>query len=137
MATAAAEEKWFHADLSSREEAGQLLRDNGFAEGLFLVRPSTSAIGDFVLSVVHKDSVIHYQIRRRGEDALFSLSEEQKVSEPHRDGWIYLSLWLAHLSGSGTRVPPPVQEVMRSNLGWGSLRVWAVSCPISYNTGWA
>ena len=22
---------------------------------------------------------------------------------------------------------------MRSNLGWGSLRVWAVSCPISYN----
>ena len=30
-------------------------------------------------SVVHEQSVIHYQIRRRGEDALFSLSVEQKV----------------------------------------------------------
>ena len=27
-----------------------------------------------------------------------------------------------NLGGSETRVPPPVQEVMRSNLGWGSLK---------------
>ena len=86
MAAAAApdkveEENWFHSNISSRAEAGQLLRDHGFAEGLCLIRPSTSAIGDFVLSVVHNESVIHYQIRRRGEDALFSLSEEQKVKK--------------------------------------------------------
>ena len=52
----------------------------------------------------------------------------------HNLSWASLS---GLLGGSGTRVPPPVQEVVRSNLGWGSLRVWAVSCPISYNTGWA
>ena len=37
--------------------------------------------------------------------------------------------------GSGTKSPTLVQEVMRSNLGWVVSRVWAVSCPSSYNTG--
>ena len=70
---------WFHG-LQTRDRAEEILRENGFAEGLFLVRESSTAGGDFVLSVVHDHEVIHYQIRRRGEDALFSLSEEKKVS---------------------------------------------------------
>ena len=70
---------WFHG-FQTRDRAEEILRENGFAEGLFLVRESSSAAGDFVLSVVHDQEVIHYQIRRRGEDALFSLSEEKKVS---------------------------------------------------------
>ena len=76
-----ADECWFHGDLSTRQEAEDRLRDAAsHDEGLFLVRHSTSADGDFVLSVVHESSVIHYQIRRRGGgDAMFSLSDEEKV----------------------------------------------------------
>ena len=47
---------WFHGKLS-RIEAEEVLKENGLDEGLFLVRNSSSAIGDFVLSVVHKDEV--------------------------------------------------------------------------------
>jgi tyrosine-protein kinase len=72
------EGRWYHGSLS-RLEAEAVLEKDGFDEGLFLVRESSSATGDFVLSIVHDKEVIHYQIRRRGEDALFSLSEEQKV----------------------------------------------------------
>ena len=74
----------FGAELDSvpsRERAEEVLAAKGMAEGLFLVRESSTADGDFVLSVVHEGSVIHYQIRRRGEDALFSLSEEKKASQ--------------------------------------------------------
>lgn len=74
-----ASRNWYHG-LLTRSRAEEVLRANGFEEGLFLVRESSSAIGDFVLSVVHANDVIHYQIRRRGEDALFSLSEEKKVA---------------------------------------------------------
>jgi tyrosine-protein kinase len=70
---------WYHG-LLTRARAEEILKENGFGEGLFLVRESSSAAGDFVLSVVHDGSVIHYQVRRRGEDALFSLSEEKKVN---------------------------------------------------------
>ena len=69
---------WYHG-LLTRSEAENILKMNGFGEGLFLIRESSSAAGDFVLSVVHDNDVIHYQVRRRGEDALFSLSEEKKV----------------------------------------------------------
>ena len=71
-------DRWYHGNLS-RVECEAVLKKNGFTEGLFVVRESQSASGDFVLSVVHAGEVIHYQIRRRGEDAIFSLSEEQKV----------------------------------------------------------
>jgi len=71
-------ENWFHGTVG-RQDAERILKDAGFSEGLFLVRESTSSKGDFVLSVVHGKDVIHYQIRRRGEDALFSLSAEEKV----------------------------------------------------------
>ena len=74
-------DKWFHPrdSVPSRERAEEVLAARGMVDGLFLVRESSTADGDFVLSVVHEGSVIHYQIRRRGEDALFSLSEEKKA----------------------------------------------------------
>ena len=71
--------EWFHGAMG-REESESLLKEHGFAEGLFLVRESSTSLGDFVLSVVHDNDVIHYQIRRRqDQDGLFSLSEEKKV----------------------------------------------------------
>ena len=69
---------WFHGK-KSRQEAEEILKNHGLEEGLFLVRNSSSCQGDFVLSVVVKNEIIHYQIQRRQKDALFSLSEETKV----------------------------------------------------------
>ena len=71
---------WFHGAMG-REESETVLKEHGFDEGLFLVRESSTSLGDFVLSVVHDNDVIHYQIRRRqDQDGLFSLSEEKKVA---------------------------------------------------------
>lgn len=47
---------------------GELSRD-----GFFLVRESQTTPGDYGLSVVYGEEVIHYQIRRHGEDAFFSI----------------------------------------------------------------
>ena len=52
---------WFHGQMN-RLEAEDVLKDHDFTEGLFLVRQSESAQGDFVLSVVHGNEVIHYQV---------------------------------------------------------------------------
>ena len=43
--------------------------------GTFLVRESSSSSGDYVLSVLHEGEVIHYQIRKHGEDAFFSIGK--------------------------------------------------------------
>lgn len=43
--------------------------------GLFLVRDSRTTPGDFVLSVMNKGELLHFQIRRHGEDAFFSISK--------------------------------------------------------------
>ena len=79
---AAKDDNWYHGKLT-RLEAEQKLRDHGFTEGLFLIRESSSSLGSFVMSVVcskAEDGIVHYQISRRGEqDALFSLSVEEKV----------------------------------------------------------
>ena len=40
------------------------------------MRESNTAVGDYVLSVLHQDEVIHYQIRRHGEDAFFSIGKD-------------------------------------------------------------
>jgi hypothetical protein len=47
--------------------------DGGNEDGAFLVRESNTAVGDYVLSVLHEGEVVHYQIRRHGEDAFFSI----------------------------------------------------------------
>lgn len=46
---------------------------DGREDGAFLVRESNTAVGDYVLSVLHEGEVVHYQIRRHGEDAFFSI----------------------------------------------------------------
>uniref|UniRef100_A0A0K8TI66 Tyrosine-protein kinase n=1 Tax=Lygus hesperus TaxID=30085 RepID=A0A0K8TI66_LYGHE len=70
---------WYHGNLS-REEAERVLQNDLNAHtGLFLVRNSSSSARDFVLSVLSDQEVIHYQIRRHGEDAFFSIDENPIV----------------------------------------------------------
>lgn len=70
---------WYHGNLS-REDTDDLLR-NGVPprNGRFLVRDSSSTAKDFVLSVYNEGVIIHYQIRRHGEDAFFSIEENTIV----------------------------------------------------------
>ncbi|CAH0727482.1 unnamed protein product, partial [Brenthis ino] len=68
---------WFHGKIS-RETAEKLLKEDG-EDGVFLVRESNSSPGDYVLSVLHQGEVVHYQIRRHGEDAFFSIEEHTTV----------------------------------------------------------
>ncbi|GLH05352.1 Tyrosine-protein kinase Shark [Gryllus bimaculatus] len=66
---------WFHGKIT-REAAEQIVINvEGSCEGTFLVRESNTAVGDYVLSVLHEGEVVHYQIRRHGEDAFFSIDE--------------------------------------------------------------
>lgn len=48
-------------------------------DGVFLVRDSNTSGGDYVLSVLHKGEVWHYQIRRHGEDAFFSIDDQTPI----------------------------------------------------------
>ncbi|XP_057672099.1 tyrosine-protein kinase Shark [Diorhabda carinulata] len=68
---------WFHGKLT-REEAENLLCQDGRKDGLFIVRDSNSSSGDYVLSVYHNNQVSHFQIRRHAEDAFFSIDEYLK-----------------------------------------------------------
>lgn len=68
---------WFHGKIS-RENAEELLKEEG-EDGVFLVRESNTSPGDYVLSVLHQGEVVHYQIRRHGEDAFFSIEEHTTV----------------------------------------------------------
>ncbi|CAL1272831.1 unnamed protein product [Larinioides sclopetarius] len=65
---------WFHGKIT-RDAAEHILEISGNQEGLFLVRESSSSPGDYVLSLIHDNSPIHYQIRRHGEDAFFSIDD--------------------------------------------------------------
>lgn len=47
--------------------------------GVFLVRESNTAPGDYVLSVLQEGKIVHYQIRRHGEDAFFSIDEQTPI----------------------------------------------------------
>ena len=47
---------WFHG-LVTRENAEKLLLECSSLDGTFLLRGSTSKVGNFVLSVVHKKKV--------------------------------------------------------------------------------
>ncbi|VVC93323.1 unnamed protein product [Leptidea sinapis] len=68
---------WFHGKIS-RETAEKLLKEED-EDGVFLVRESNTSPGDYVLSVLHQGEVVHYQIRRHGEDAFFSIEEHTTV----------------------------------------------------------
>ncbi|KAH8405153.1 hypothetical protein KR222_005442 [Zaprionus bogoriensis] len=73
--------KWFHGRLT-REAADELLKQ-GYEDGTFLVRESSTAAGDFVLSLFHQGEVCHYQIRRHGEDAFFSIDDKGQTKILH------------------------------------------------------
>eukprot|EP00730_Choanoeca_flexa_P001728 TRINITY_DN10758_c0_g1_i2.p1 TRINITY_DN10758_c0_g1~~TRINITY_DN10758_c0_g1_i2.p1 ORF type:complete len:418 (+),score=100.64 TRINITY_DN10758_c0_g1_i2:293-1546(+) len=49
----------------SRQETEQLMRDNGYGEGLFLLRESTRTPGDFALSVIANGKLQHFKVSRR------------------------------------------------------------------------
>ncbi|KAF7997213.1 hypothetical protein HCN44_005490 [Aphidius gifuensis] len=68
---------WFHENLS-REGAEQLLQQDN-EDGTFLVRESSTSTGDYVLSVLFNQNVIHYQIRKHTEDAFFSIEDERTI----------------------------------------------------------
>ncbi|EDV98232.1 tyrosine-protein kinase Shark [Drosophila grimshawi] len=73
--------KWYHGRLT-REAADDLLKQ-GYEDGTFLVRESSTAAGDFVLSLLHQGEVCHYQIRRHGEDAFFSIDDKSQTKILH------------------------------------------------------
>ncbi|XP_016928649.2 tyrosine-protein kinase Shark [Drosophila suzukii] len=74
--------KWFHCNLS-REAADELLKQ-GYEDGTFLVRESSTASGDFVLSLLCQQEVCHYQVRRHGgEDAFFSIDDKVQTKILH------------------------------------------------------
>ncbi|XP_055298837.1 tyrosine-protein kinase Shark-like isoform X3 [Sitodiplosis mosellana] len=60
---------WYHGGLT-REQAEDLLKK---------FRDSKTSSGDYVLSLLHNNVVIHYQIRRHGEDAFFSIDDQNPV----------------------------------------------------------
>uniref|UniRef100_A0A8W7P8K4 Tyrosine-protein kinase n=1 Tax=Anopheles coluzzii TaxID=1518534 RepID=A0A8W7P8K4_ANOCL len=68
---------WFHGKIS-REDAEEILRREG-SDGVFLVRESSSSEGDYVLSVLFKGEVVHYAIRRHGDDAFFSIHDHTPI----------------------------------------------------------
>lgn len=43
------------------------------------MRESNTSNGDYVLSVLHENIICHYQIRRHGEDAFFSIDDQPKI----------------------------------------------------------
>lgn len=54
-------------------------------DGLFLVRDSSSSVGDFVLSVYHNGQINHFQIRKHAEDAFFSIGNLNSLSINHEN----------------------------------------------------
>ncbi|XP_013108716.2 tyrosine-protein kinase Shark [Stomoxys calcitrans] len=68
---------WFHGRIS-REAAEEICKNDG-DDGTFIVRESNTAEGDFVLTLLHEGEVCHYQIRRHGEDAFFSIEDKVKI----------------------------------------------------------
>uniref|UniRef100_A0A1B6K422 SH2 domain-containing protein n=2 Tax=Homalodisca liturata TaxID=320908 RepID=A0A1B6K422_9HEMI len=66
---------WYHGRTSREAAEELLLSDEKRQNGLFLVRESSTAAGNYVLSVLYKGEVVHYQIVRHGEDAFFSIDE--------------------------------------------------------------
>ncbi|XP_036330066.1 tyrosine-protein kinase Shark isoform X1 [Rhagoletis pomonella] len=69
---------WFHPGLS-RESAEKILKVECHEDGVFLIRECNSAVGDFVLTLLHQNKVCHYQIRRHGGDAFFSIDDKVKI----------------------------------------------------------
>lgn len=55
--------RWYHGPIS-RDEVNGLMQAASYAEGSFLVRDSTSAPGDYVLSLCYTGKVRHFMIKK-------------------------------------------------------------------------
>lgn len=97
---------WYFGNISRSAAENELRNVVEPEDGLFLVRESTSSAGDYVLSVLHNNVVIHYQIRRHGEDAFFSIDEETIIHG--------LDTLIEYYHGEGLDVrltrPPRIQD---------------------------
>ena len=65
MSTWANDCTWYHGRIT-REQAIELLLQNGRQEGLFLVRNKAGTDDNFVLSLWHGNQALHFQIQCRG-----------------------------------------------------------------------
>lgn len=129
---------WFHGKLA-RDQAEAVLRaDNNNSDaaedgtsfatatpsdnGRFLVRESHSSDGDYVLSVLHQGEIYHYQIRRHGEDAFFSIDEQQPLHgldtliEHYCRASHGLVVRLGDCVRSSEQLPPETRSHGRTNL---------------------
>ncbi|CAO1443093.1 unnamed protein product [Diamesa tonsa] len=114
---------WFHGKIS-REEAENRLQQESLShkgDGIFLVRESSTAKKNFVLSVLHKNSIIHYQIQKHGEDAFFSIDGQTPIHglddliEHYKQGSTNLCTQLT-LQVKGTSPPIESRRNGRNNL---------------------
>ena len=55
---------WFHGKIN-RRTAETIISKNGNGDGLFLIRDSNFASGDYVLSMSLGNQAYHFQVRRR------------------------------------------------------------------------
>ncbi|XP_034945799.1 tyrosine-protein kinase Shark [Chelonus insularis] len=112
---------WFHGKLS-REGAEFLLNNGNNKDGTFLVRESSTSIGDYVLSVLYDQEVIHYQIRKHKEDAFFCIEDNtpplhglETLIEHYRRDKYGLEVKLGN-SCKGDPPPPDTRRHGRTNL---------------------
>lgn len=57
--------RWFHSNINGKESE-EILLESG-VDGSFLVRPSTSKVGDFTISVRYNGEVTHIKIQNDGD----------------------------------------------------------------------
>ncbi|XP_055313985.1 tyrosine-protein kinase Shark isoform X3 [Sitodiplosis mosellana] len=111
---------WYHRGLT-REQAEDRLKESGI-NGVFLVRDSNTSPGDYVLSVLNNNEVFHYQIRRHGEDAFFSIDDQTPVHgldeliEQYRESWDGLVTQLVAIASDGSLPPPESRRHGRETL---------------------
>ncbi|KAH9491816.1 Tyrosine-protein kinase htk16 [Bulinus truncatus] len=83
---------WFHPELD-RQGAENVFNSQPHASGLFLIRPSTTLDGQFVLSLMKNQNVFHYEIKNKDyrsqllyyiDDGPLHLSLEFLVQYYHR-----------------------------------------------------
>ncbi|XP_061742778.1 dual adapter for phosphotyrosine and 3-phosphotyrosine and 3-phosphoinositide [Nerophis ophidion] len=70
---------WYHSELS-RHAAEALLLSNG-GDGSYLLRNSNEGPGHFALSVRARDSVKHYQVRRRDHTYVFGFTTFARLED--------------------------------------------------------
>ncbi|XP_064604888.1 tyrosine-protein kinase SYK-like isoform X2 [Liolophura sinensis] len=80
----------------TRDESEAILQNQGHQEGLYLLRESITPVGNYVISICHKDSVHHYSVERQ-LDGTYMIQDGKKFKDPldllryhnkHLDGFL-------------------------------------------------